>query len=140
SWLNEVIVNIKKDLIRKGGIKKLKKDIAPIEGQMKELIDQLLIDKELYSRYLLKLSDNRQYAKSIKTENGKSINENMLILARESKFKIINLFKLYKDLLSKIPFLLTYNFPVNHQVLRKDYDFVKYKKDFQSIKQKNKLQ
>ncbi|MBF0362657.1 MAG: hypothetical protein HQK49_16675 [Oligoflexia bacterium] len=129
NWLTELITNHKRQMVQKGGFAKVKKDIHAIEGEMLDLLEQLLTDKENYHRYLI---ENRG--------TNKNSNENMLLMARESKYKIINLFKLYRSLLAQVPFMLNYTFPVNHQLLRRDYDRVKYKKDIESIKLKNKLQ
>lgn len=57
----------------------------------------------------------------------------------ESKYSMIALKDAYKTLISTIPFLLSYKFPVDHFQLRENYDDVKFSKDAKEVRRKNEV-
>lgn len=73
-----------------------------------------------------------------KVRFAKDEKERSLAIA-ESKYAMIALKDAFKTVTDKIPFLLSYKFPVDHFQLRENYDDVKYSEDPKEIQRKNEV-
>lgn len=62
-----------------------------------------------------------------------------VLLKVESKYSMIALKDAYKSVVEKIPFLLSYKFPVDHFELRENYDDVKHSSEAKDIQRKNEI-
>lgn len=110
-WTNDKI----KFLVKLKNFKGIKKDIEKLRKKLEEL-----------------LKYKHDYFES---ENKK----NKRIFKEGSRVSYIEFKKQFQLFLYRVPFLLSYNFPVNHFDLRKNYDYNKYKSDYEAKQRANEI-
>jgi hypothetical protein len=110
-WLNKQ----SKFLSKRKNLKSQKRKVLKLQKQL----DELLIFKKRYFE--------------AKTDKDK------LLIKNESKYKIIEFKSNFSKLIKEIPFLLSFNFPLDHFSLRLSYDTYKAREDIEGKRKANHI-
>lgn len=106
-------------MVKTKNFRAIKKDIREIEKVIKSLLDS---KRDFEEGGQKRIKDKNDLEASIK-----------------SKRLMKDLKKRTKRLIKKIPFFLSFRYPVDHLLLRRRYDFYKFKEDDVSIHKKNRI-